>query len=283
MRKGFLFIVSALAATILMGLSILGCTDKKSVANENDSIDSTSNIVAADTLEQIISETPMPKAADELFDDFFFNFAANKKLQRKRIKFPLKVIRRNSVSTISAKQWTIDHFFMKQDFYTLIFDNPRQMNIVKDTTVSHVVVEKIYLKKHSIKQYIFDRENGQWQMTSINYDDVSKSENASFLNFYSHFVADSTYQVHSVNDPLQFSGPDPDNDFGTMNGILAPEQWPSFAPELPQNVIYNILYGQKYGKSQQKIFIIRGIANGLETELTFRRKNGQWKLTKLIM
>lgn len=283
MRKGFLFIVSALAVAILMGISVLGYNDKKPVANDNDSIDSTANIVATDTMEQIISETPMPKAADELFDDFFFNFAANKKLQRKRIKFPLTVTKRNGVSTITAKQWTIDHFFMKQDFYTLIFDSPRQMDIVKDTTVSHVTVEKIYLKKHTIKQYIFDREDGQWQMTSINYEDMSKSENASFLNFYCHFVADSAYQVQSINDPLQFSGPDPDNDFGTMNGILAPEQWSSFAPELPHDVIYNILYGQKYGKSQQKIFIIRGIANGLETELTFRKKNGQWKLTKLIM
>ena len=283
MRKGFLFIVSALAVTILMGLSVLGCTDKKSVANESDSIDSTASTVAADTLEQIISETPMPKAADELFDDFFFNFAANKKLQRKRIKFPLTVTKKNGTSTITAKQWTIDNFFMKQDFYTLIFDNQRQMDIVKDTTVGHVIVEKIYLKKHTIKQYLFDRENGQWQLTAINYEDMSKSENASFLNFYCHFATDSAYQVHNINDPLQFSGPDPDNDFGTMNGILAPEQWPSFAPELPHGVIYNILYGQKYGKSQQKIFIIRGIANGLETELTFKKKNGQWKLTKLII
>ena len=30
----------------------------------------------------------MPKAADELFDDFFFNYAANRKLQLKRTTWP---------------------------------------------------------------------------------------------------------------------------------------------------------------------------------------------------
>ena len=44
--------------------------------------DSIRDTAVVDTMEQIISETPMPKAADELFDDFFFNFAANGKLQR---------------------------------------------------------------------------------------------------------------------------------------------------------------------------------------------------------
>ena len=48
---------------------------------------------SADTLETLLSEQPMPKAADELFDDFFFNFSANKKLQRKRISFPLPVMK----------------------------------------------------------------------------------------------------------------------------------------------------------------------------------------------
>lgn len=39
---------------------------------------------SVDTMEQLISDTPMPKAADELFDDFFFNYAANRKLQLER-------------------------------------------------------------------------------------------------------------------------------------------------------------------------------------------------------
>ena len=48
-------------------------------------------------------------------------------------------------------------------------------------------------------------------------------------------------------------------------------------------MIYNIIYGNSYTESSKKIFVIRGIANGLETELTFQKKSGKWKLTKIIM
>ena len=55
----------------------------------------------------------------------------------------------------------------------------------------------------------------------------------------------------------------------------------SGANDMPKNKIYNIIYGQKYSEGNKKIFVIRGIANGLETELTFIRKAGKWKLVKL--
>ena len=120
-------------------------------------------------------------------------------------------------------------------------------------------------------------------MTSIVKTSLKASKNASFLSFYHKFVRDTAFQVRSVNDPLEFTGPNPDDDFSSMSGILAPEQWLSFAPELPSGTIYNVIYGQRYTESNQKIFVIRGIANGLETELTFRRKGGHWKLMKLLM
>ena len=275
-------VVMIIAAAVF---STTGCTDKKSTSADSAVVsEKPADSTSADTLNDIISETPMPKAADELFDDFFFNFAANRKLQRKRIHYPLPVYRNGKVQKYIQKgQWKIDNFFMRQDFYTLIFDNMKQMRLVKDTTIDHVVVEKVYFKRKVVKQYLFNRINSQWVMTSINYKPMYQNMNASFLKFYQKFVADSAYQVHSVNDPLMFSGPDPDDDFGTMTGTLAPEQWPSFAPQLPRGLIYNIIYGQKYTESNQKIFVIRGIANGLETELTFKKRGERWKLTKLSM
>ena len=283
MRKGFVFIVLAVIACTI-SFSSVGCTGKKPAPVESDSVADSSVVESVtDTMDQIITETPMPKAADELFDDFFFNFAANRKLQMKRIKFPLMVVNRGDTSLLGSGRWKMEHFFMHQDFYTLIFDNRKQMNVVKDTTIDHVVVERINLPRRFVKQYVFNRLNGQWTMTAVVNEELKKSKNASFLSFYHKFVNDTAFQVRSVNDPLDFSGPNPDDDFSDMTGILAPEQWLSFAPELPKNTIYNILYGQKYSESNQKIFVIRGIANGLETELTFRRKNGQWKLMKLLM
>lgn len=282
MRKIAVFIVAAIVVAAV-SFSSTGCSDKKTVPNDSDSIGIAEPASVVDTMDQIIAETPMPKAADELFDDFIFNFAANRKLQMKRIVFPLAVVTHGDTTRISAKRWKMEHFFMHQDFYTLIFDNARQMDVVKDTTIDNVIVEKINLRRQQLKQYMFKRLRGQWMMTAVVNEGLGKSKNASFLKFYNRFVNDSAFQVRSINDPLDFTGPNPDDDFSNMSGILAPEQWPSFAPELPRNMIYNILYGQKYAESNQKIFVIRGIANGLETELTFRKKGGQWKLMKIIM
>lgn len=278
MKKGFLFAV--LACAFMMLWTTTGCTEKKVPGTDSTSAD-TVDTTSIDTLEQLITEQPMPKAADELFDDFIFNFAANKKLQLERIVFPLKVTNNSKEKAINKQQWKMEHFFMNQGYYTLIFDNKRQMNLVKDTSINHVVVEKIYLKKKKVKQYVFNRINGQWMLVEINTGAMYQNNNASFLNFYQKFATDSTFQANHLNNPIHFSGPDPDDDFSTMNGDIAPETWPAFAPELPSGFIYNIMYGQKYTQSNQKILVMRGIANGMEMELTFARKGKQWKLTKL--
>lgn len=260
-----------------------GCTDKKQAAADtivSDTLPADTSKV--DTLDNLISETPMPKAADELFDDFIFNFAANRKLQMKRIVFPLPVDRFGKLSYVPKNKWKMEHFFMDQDYYTLIFDNRKQMKLVKDTTIDNVVVEKIYLEKKSVKQYFFYRKQGEWRLEGIRHKALFENNNASFLKFYDRFATDTAFQNRSLSDPVVFTGPDPDDDFSTMTGTIEPWQWPSFAPELPHGFIYNIIYGQKYTESSQKIFVLRGIANGLEMELTFKRTHGQWKLTKLV-
>lgn len=284
--KKLSFISVLLALLTIVCFSSVGCTGKKP-ASDADTLASDTTVAdtqAMDSTEKLIEETPMPKAADELFDDFVFNFAANRKLQLSRVHFPLPVYRNEKVvKTIDKKHWKMEHFFMRQVYYTLIFDNQKQMNLVKDTTIDHVVVEKVFYHKKTVQQFLFNRINGQWMMTSINYKPMYSNKNASFLKFYGKFATDSTFQAEHLHNPVKFVGPDPDDDFSTMTGDIEPETWPAFAPKLPSSMIYNIIYGQKYNESNQKIFVIRGIANGLETELTFKRIGGKWMLTKLNM
>lgn len=276
------WVVPVFMACLFMMMWTTGCTDRKFVAGDSTMVDSFMvDTSAVDTLDQLISEQQMPKAADELFDDFIFNFAANRKLQMRRIAFPLKVVSGREVSFLKKSQWKMEHFFMEQGYYTLIFDNNRQMKAVKDTTVNNVVVEKIYLSKEKVKRYVFERINGQWMLTSIVKTPLSQNADASFLSFYNHFVTDSLFQVNSLNDPVMFTGPDPDDDFSTMTGEIAPETWPAFSPELPSGLIYNIIYGHKNVKGNKKIFLLRGISNGQEMQLTFNRIGGKWKLTEL--
>ena len=284
--KKLSFLSVLLAVLTVVSFTSVGCSDKKPAqVHDSTSVDSViADTQAVDSTEKLIEETPMPKAADELFDDFVFNFAANRKLQMKRVHFPLPVYHNDKlVKSIGKRAWKMEHFFMHQDYYTLIFDNQKQMNLVKDTAIDHVVIEKVFYAKKKVQQFLFNRINGEWMMTSINYKPMYTNMNASFLKFYGKFATDSAFQAEHLHNPVKFVGPDPDDDFSTMSGDIEPETWPAFAPQLPHGMIYNIIYGQKYAESNQKIFVIRGIANGMETILTFKRVHGKWMLTKLNM
>ena len=66
-----------------------------------------------------------------------------------------------------------------------------------------------------------------------------------------------------------------------MEGEISADTWEAFAPELPKKMLYNIIYGQPRKEGNRKVFVLRGISNGMELEMTFQRKGGAWKLTKL--
>lgn len=280
MRKFF-------GALCALGLLMLSCTGNKgqrtdiqadSLAVAADSIDS----VAVDTLEQLIIDTPMPKAADELFDDFLFNFAANKRLQRERVVFPLNVRKKDKDEQIAKERWKMEHFFMRQGYYTLMFNDDQQMRLMKDTSVNRAIVERIQLRKNEVTDYVFRRIRGAWMLLEIRKTTIEDNVNASFLEFYRHFVTDSAFQVKSLNRTVDFVGPDPDDDFGMMEGVITADTWEAFAPKLPSKTIYNIVYGDPQEEGGEKIFIMRGIANGLELELRFKKVGERWLLMKMM-
>ncbi|WP_289221009.1 DUF4348 domain-containing protein, partial [Xylanibacter rodentium] len=139
---------------------MLSCKGGKMAGDDGEAPSDSVEIVdtaSVDTMEQLISDTPMPKAADELFDDFFFNYAANRKLQLERTVFPLPLVIGERTDTITKHAWKTEHFFMHQGYYTLMFPNRSQMELVKDTAVSNVTVEKIDFAIKTVRQYIFNR------------------------------------------------------------------------------------------------------------------------------
>ena len=223
-----------------------GCKQNTSAENDgemdsSDSVEMVDEDPMEDETDELISEEPMPQAAEEFFDDFFFNFASNKRLQKERVSFPLLVYSNAKTDTLERKDWHTDHFFMHQEEYTLIFDSEEQMNQVKDVPVEEVVVEKIFLSQAFVHQYVFRKKNGQWRLDEIHKQTLSLNPNASFLAFYRR----------------------------------------AFAPELPRDTIYNIVYGKRHNSPDEKIFVIRGISNGQEVTMTFHHQHDKWKLTKL--
>ena len=277
--KQFLFVF--LVAVLLFS----ACQGQKSGSNEETTADTIQKAdTTASTLEEEVAseQTPMPKAADELFDDFIFNFAANRKLQSSRIKFPLKIQRGEEVSYTKKGQWQMEYFFMKQDSYTLLFNSEKEMEYVKEATdINHAIVEKIYLEGKTVKQYVFDRVNGLWMLQEVIHLPLSESSNASFLEFYAHFASDPDYQQKHLMESVKFVGPDPDDDFAQMEGVITPDTWEAFAPELPSGMIFNIVYGEPQKETGRRIFVLRGIANGMELELTFKHEGGKWRLEKM--
>ena len=274
---------SVLLAAVLLALA--SCQGGKSgpatVEAAADSVVINDSLSAVDSLLAELSELPVPKAADELFDDFLYNFAANRKLQMERILFPLRMVSGDKVETVDRGHWQLERFFMRQGYYTALFDSERHMEVVKDTSISRAVVEKIFLDTHKVSQYDFRRLHGAWMLVEVRSVPFEQSANASFLSFYSQFASSLEFQRSHLAGEVRFVGPDPDDDFAFMEGVITPDTWEAFAPQLPQKMLYNIIYGNPRPEGKSKLFVLRGIANGFELQMTFDRDGDSWKLSKL--
>ena len=271
----------AIAAGLLLMFSCTGNRAGQGGEMPNDSVADSTDTMETDTMELLITQTPMPRAADAMFDDFLFNFLANKRLQKERIFFPLRIFEGDKVEQMEERQWQMEHLFMRQGYYTLLFNDEQQMALMKDTAVSEAIVEKILLKKNQVKDYMFRRIRGAWMLCEVRVNPVDQNINASFLKFYQRFASDSAFQVKSLNETVQFVGPDPDDDFNMMEGVITADTWEAFAPKLPAKSIYNVIYGKPQKEGNDKIFLLRGVANGLEVELRFKRAGDKWLLMKM--
>lgn len=278
-----LFVYIAVFAVVFTMMCATGCTEKKTGVADTIADTLSRDTIADDTLTTVIEETPMPKSADELFDDFIFNFAGNKSVQQQRIQFPLAVNDNGVVTEIKRKDWTFDPFFMSQGFYTLVMSSTDEIETSKDTKVGHVVIEKVLPSAASVRQHFFNRVNGLWMLQSVSNVPLAEHPNGEFYSFYGQFMRDSTYRMEHMAESVEFSGPDPDDDFMRMEGFIMPEQVSMFAPELPQGQIYNIIYGDVVPHGDDRILVIRGIANGFEIELTFSKTDSGYALVKLVV
>ena len=101
-----------LVAIFCFFLLFMGCGGNKT-GNADDALDADSaeqvaDTTTTDTAEDPLANLPMPKAADELFDDFIFNFSASKKLQWERIMFPLKKVNGDKVTGFGSGDGVFD-------------------------------------------------------------------------------------------------------------------------------------------------------------------------------
>lgn len=261
----------------MAALTALSCSDRKTAATAG------MEEPEEEPLPERFENDDLPKAADEIFDDFVYYFASNEHLQRRRICFPLRMRAADGERLIGEEEWTMDSLFMTTGEYMLILDHADQRSQLGDSSLTTVTVEKIVFGGESVRQYVFVRNDGRWMLDNIREQTLDENGDASFLTFYHAFAGDSAFQHNSLSREIAFSGPDPDDDFSHIEGFFTPDSWEAFAPELPRDSIYNVVYTPQASNATEKTVFVCGIASGQEIELTFRRKKGRWKLAQLTL
>lgn len=275
------------AHRILMGclmLCLMNCKGKtdlpeeeaEAVRTDSATMDST----ATDSIAEMEMEVP-PKKADELFDDFVFAFMKNQYFQKQRIDFPLSYTVDDKTTRIRRKDWTFDRMYSMEEIYTLIFDSAKGEEKAKDTTLRSVIVEEINIETFRTKTYKFKRREGEWRLVAISEQNLDDSENSEFYSFYHQFASDPDFQLRHIASPLTFSTYDTDC-FEVVDGVISPDQFKDFAPELPTTKITNILYGQTFKNSRLRILSIRALSGGMESNMQFEKNDeNEWMLTRL--
>lgn len=239
--------------------------------------------VAESTISTPGDESIVPVAADESFADFLYNFALDEQLQLRRILFPLPCHMDNRKDSIHKENWKHDPLFSHDEFYTMLSDTMDDTELEKDTSLTHVKIERIELKTRKTKRYHFERLEGLWTLKAIDETFLPEERKGlkDFYTFYERFASDSLFQAEHTADPLPFVAPDPEDEFQILKTTLKKEQWFTFQPKLPMEYLTNINYGQRLKKnSRTRVIELRGFGNGFNNALYFRFRNGSWKLTR---
>lgn len=265
-------------------LLLASCNGKKSNIDPFKSLTSMVDSVTEEvdtTANDSVIDIPKPVKADETFDDFIFSFATDPKMQQQRIHFPLIFKNGNSVSKIEKRFWKKDFLFTKQNYYTMLFDNESDMDLMTDTSLKSAQFEWYYMKSNKVKKYHFKREKGAWMLGLIAISSIANNENESFIEFFRKFASDSVFQRSRTREPLTFVTTDPDDDFSILETTMEVNQWFAFAPVLPKEKLSNINYGQSNSdNSNTKILTMKGLGNGFSNTLYFKRQGKQWEFYK---
>jgi len=272
---------------IIIGIITLvflnSCGNSKSkidpFASLTNLVDSASN--RNDSVNEQSGDTLIPPQVDESFADFIYNFASDTKIQNQRINFPLHFYNNNSSSKIEKRFWKQDPLFIHQNYYTMIFDKESDMDKIKELDPKSIQFEWIYMKTRMVKKYYFQRVKGAWMLEAINLHNLDSHESENFIDFFHRFTTDSVFMCERTRQPLAFVTTDPDDDFSILETTLEINQWLAFKPQLPQDKLSNINYGQSNNdNSNTKIVSLIGIGNGFSNLLYFQRKGHEWELYK---
>jgi len=276
------------ASTIILLLLLYSCMGGKKRERLAEEAELDSIEQAVDTIQLFEDEPEPPVAVDELFDDFFFNFAGNARFQNQRIRFPFRMKDGSEEIRLSRDDWHRFNRFGSQEFYSVIYDDIADLELQKDTSVTNVRVDWMYLQDGYVEKYNFRRLDGKWILYDMQKESLAESQNGDFAEFYSHFANDSTFQCSAIRTPLRLvTSPgevtydEEENEPGVQELTL--DEWFEMKTEmpLPTDVIVNIDYGQVSESQTHKNLLMEGVCNGLFVTFKFDKSSGSWHLLEI--
>ena len=263
-------------------IALVACSGQKEQESSEETMqDSVPASVMQDTLTEEEVEEALPARADELFDDFLFSYCQDSTAQMRRTAFPLPYYIYGEQKSITRSEWKQDRLFSDMDFYSVLYDSQKDMELEKDTALERVQMEYLYLDKKEAKRYNFLRnQRGFWILYKIVEEPFQANRDPEdFLQFYERFATDSVYQREHVMDPLKFITFDPDDEFKIVDFNITVDQWFAYQPKLPLHTLTQVNYGQNASGDKHKIVYFRGSSNGFNKTLTFEKRSEHWMLT----
>lgn len=231
------------------------------------------------TDEELAGESVYNDRVDELFDDFLYNYIHDKELRHKRTKFPLKEhLSDGSMRTVSEDMWHEVFDFMDKEYTTTIYNNEQEKSITEDTSLTQASLERIDLVKHVVTSYDFVKEDGKWILSSVRNLNFKESDLSDFLSFYSRFAQDTAFRSKSLARSIRISMLDPEDDTQMIEGFITRDQWITVDGGIPEGIITNIRYGQRYKRARNILMEKIGMGNGMSETFFFSKNGRKWEM-----
>jgi hypothetical protein len=275
---------------VLVCVLMFSCGNTESQVSEHDvpdvralELDSAEICAIDDTLE-LFEEEDLPKSADELFNDFFYNYVSDARFQKLRTVYKPCVevddsLRGDSVSCSGEfRQLKVyDSFF-------IIYEREEDLAFQKDTSLTEVVVERVNLESGVLEAFNFRRYNGKWVMNDVVSCSIEDTPNADFLSFYSVFSSDSVRRLDYVAEPLAFVMSTNDEEIDELVE-LSHDEWMELSSDMPipSKEIININYGQTCISNNNKLVLVEGVSNEHFLRYRFMKDNGKWMLVEVSL
>ena len=265
----------------LIGCFLAGCGTKEvAEPTAKDSIVVVDSFPKdTDSIPEAIIEIP-PSKADELFDDFLYNFMRNRKFQQARVDFPLPHIVDSTHTTIDRKDWKHQSLYVKDELFMTLHSSKKTLGLSHDPKVGEVVIQELDIPQQRITSYNFQRVEGEWRLTSLETGSVDEEAGADtdFMKFYCRFAASPEFQRAHLAGTIQAKYFD-DDELVQRNGTMSAAEAEEHLPILPTDRIVNVNYGQKNDAGNTRILSINSSAGDMSTQLTFRKQAKDWMLT----